>query len=105
WKIPGLAVVVVQNDHVVYMNAFGVKEIGKSDPVTPDTLFEIASTSKAFTATSLAMLVDQKKLDWDEPVSKYVPYFHLNDPFAAETVTVRDITSHRTRVSPHDDVC
>jgi len=104
WKIPGLAVVVVQNDRVVYMNAFGVKEIGKSEPVTPDTLFEIASTSKAFTATSLAMLVDQKKLDWDDPVSKWVPYFHLNDPCADELVTVRDIVTHRTGVSSHDEV-
>jgi len=102
WKIPGLAVAVVQNDRVVYMNAFGVKEIGKSDAITPNTLFEIASTSKAFTATSVAMLVDQKKLDWDDPVSKWVPYFHLNDACADELVTVRDILTHRTGVSSHD---
>lgn len=102
WKIPGLAIAVVQNDRVVYMKAFGVKEIGKSDPVTPDTLFEIASTTKAFTATALAMLVDQKKLDWDDPVHKYVEYFHLSDPCADEMVTVRDITSHRTGLGAND---
>src|SRR5438270_1743170 len=104
WRIPGLAVVVVQNDRVVYMNAFGVKEIGKSDPVTSDTLFEIASTTKAFTATAIAMLVDQKKVDWDDPVHKYVEYFHLNDPCADSMVTVRDIASHRTGLSSHDDL-
>src|SRR5713226_9622775 len=102
WKVPGLAIAVVQNDRVIYMNAFGVMEVGKSDLVTPDTLFEIASTSKAFTATSIALLVDQKKADWDDPVQKYVEYFHLNDPCADSMVTVRDIASHRTGVSSHD---
>jgi CubicO group peptidase (beta-lactamase class C family) len=104
WKVPGLAVVVVQNDRVVYMNAFGVREVGKSDPVTPDTLFEIASDTKAFTATAIAMLADQKKLDWDDPVHKYVEYFHLDDPCADSMVTVRDITSHRTGLSRHDEL-
>lgn len=104
WKIPGLAIAVVQNDRVVYMKAFGVKELVKADPVTPDTLFEIASTTKAFTATALAMLADQKKLDWDDPVHKYVEYFHLNDPCADAMVTVRDIASHHTGVSAHDDL-
>src|SRR5438128_11055907 len=102
WKVPGLAIAVVQNDRVVYMNAFGVKEIGKNDPVTPDTLFEIASTTKAFTTTAVAMLVDQKKLHWDDPVHKYVEYFHLDDPCADAMVTLRDIASHRTGLSRHD---
>ena len=104
WKIPGLAVAVVQNDRVVYMNAFGVKEIGKSDPVTPDTLFEIASTTKAFTTTAVAMLADQKKVDWDDSVHKYVEYFHLDDPCADSMVTLRDIASHRTGLSRHDEL-
>ncbi|HEY6844541.1 MAG TPA: serine hydrolase, partial [Thermoanaerobaculia bacterium] len=102
WKIPGLAIAVVQNDHVVYMKAFGVKELGNNDPVTPDTLFEIASTTKAFTATALAMLADQKKLSWDDPVHNYVPYFHLDDPCTDALVTVRDIASHHTGVSAND---
>src|ERR1700693_5438651 len=96
WQVPGLAVAIVQNDRVVYAKGFGVREIGKPDPVTPDTLFEIASTTKAFTTTALAILVDQKKLDWDDPVRKYVDYFHLSDPCADSLVTVRDIVSHRT---------
>lgn len=104
WQIPGMAVAVVQNDRVVYLKSFGVKEAGKPDPLTPDTLFEIASTTKAFTATAVAMLVDQKKLDWDDPVHKYVEYFHLNDPCADAMVTVRDILSHRTGLSRHDEL-
>lgn len=104
WRIPGLAIAVVQNDKLVYMKGFGVNEIGKNDPVTPDTLFEIASTTKAFTTTALAMLVDQKKLGWDEPVRKYVEYFHLDDPCADSLVTLRDIVSHRTGLSRHDEL-
>src|SRR4029077_14859011 len=93
-----------QNDRVVYAKGFGVREIGKPDPVTADTLFEIASTTKAFTTAALAMLVDQKKLDWDDPVRKYVEYFHLADPCADSLVTVRDIVSHRTGLSRHDEL-
>ncbi len=104
WQIPGLAVAVVQNDRVVYLKGFGLKEVGKTDLVTPDTLFEIASTTKAFTATAMALLVDQKKLDWDDPVRKYVEYFHLDDPCADAMVTLRDIVSQRTGLTRHDEL-
>ena len=104
WKVPGLAIAVVQNDRVVYLKALGVKEIGKDDPITPDTLFEIGSTSKAFTSTSLAMLADEKKLSWDDPVHKHVPYFHLSDPCADAMVTIRDIASHHTGLGTHDEL-
>jgi len=104
WHMPGFAVAVVQNDRVVYLKGFGVKQIGGNDPITPDTLFEIASDTKAFTATAMAMLADQKKLDWDDPVRKYVEYFHLDDPCADSLVTLRDIVSHRTGLSRHDEL-
>jgi len=104
WNVPGLAIAIVQNDRVVYLKAAGVKELGKPDPITPDTLFEIGSTSKAFTSTSLAMLVDQKKLSWDDPVHNYVPYFHLSDPCADAMVTIRDIASHHTGLGTHDEL-
>src|SRR2546430_9587765 len=77
WRLPGMAVAIVQNDRVIYAKAFGVKEFGKSDPVNVDTLFEIGSTTKAFTSTAMAMLVDEKKIDWDDPVRKHLDYFHL----------------------------
>ena len=104
WNVPAIAVAVVQNDKVVYLKAVGVKELGKSDPVTPDTLFEIASTTKAFTTTALAMLADEKKLSWDDPVRKHLEYFHLADPYADSTVTLRDLASHRTGLSRHDEI-
>jgi CubicO group peptidase (beta-lactamase class C family) len=104
WKVPGAAVAIVKNDRVVYLKSFGVKELGKPEPVTTDTLFGIASTSKAFTTAAMAILVDEKKMVWDDPVRKYVDYFHLDDPCADSLVTLRDITSHRTGLGRHDEM-
>ncbi len=104
WKVPGAAVAIVLDDRVVYAKGFGVKELGKPDAVTPDTLFGIASNSKAFTTAAMAILVDEKKMSWDDPVRKYVDYFHLDDPCADSLVTLRDIVSHRTGLSRHDEL-
>src|SRR5713226_3843387 len=104
WQLPGLAVAVVQNDRVVFLKAYGVKEAGKNDPVTPDTLFQIGSTTKAFTTAAMAMLADEKKIDWDDPVRKHVDYFHLADPCADALVTLRDIVAHRAGLSRHDEL-
>lgn len=104
WKVPAIAVAVVQNDRVIYLKVAGVKEMGKTDPVTPDTLFEIGSTTKAFTTTAMAMLVDEKKMSWDDPVRKYLDYFRLEDPCADSIVTLRDTVSHRTGLSRHDEL-
>jgi len=102
WQAPGAAVVIVQDGQVVYLKGFGVKEAGGSAAVTPDTLFAIASTSKAFTCTALAMLVMDGKLQWDDPVRKHVEFFRLADPLADRAVTVRDLVTHRTGLSRHD---
>jgi CubicO group peptidase (beta-lactamase class C family) len=102
WGAPGVAVAVVQGDEVVYLKGVGVRETGKEEPVTPDSLFAIASTTKAFTCTALAMLAEEGKLSWDDPVRKHVAYFRLSDPLANENVTLRDLVTHRTGVSRHD---
>ena len=104
WHIPGAAIAIVENDKLVYMNGYGVRELGKNDRVTTDTLFEIASTSKAFTATSIAMLVDEKKMKWDDPVRQYIDYFHFTDPCADSLVTPRDLVSHRSGFARHDEL-
>ncbi|HSP16611.1 MAG TPA: serine hydrolase [Thermoanaerobaculia bacterium] len=95
WEVPAMSVAVVQNDRVTYIKGFGA---------TPDTLFQIGSTTKAFTTTAMAMLVDEKKMSWDDPVRKYLEYFHLSDPCADATVTLRDIVSHRSGLSRHDEI-
>src|SRR6185503_8198527 len=69
WDAPGLAVAVIRNDSVVLARGYGVREVGKSDAVTPNTLFAIGSTTKAFTAALLGTLVDAGKLSWDDPVT------------------------------------
>src|SRR5687767_7332654 len=104
WQLPAVAVAVVQDDKVVFVRAYGVKEIGKPEPVTADTLFQIGSATKAFTTTALAMLADEKKLDWDDPVRQHLDYFRLADPCADSLVTLRDIVSHRTGLKRHDEL-
>ncbi|MEA2236060.1 MAG: hypothetical protein QOC81_784 [Thermoanaerobaculia bacterium] len=104
WQVPGLAIAVVQNDRVIFVKGYGIKEVGKNQPVTTDTLFEIGSTTKAFTATAMAMLADEKKLSWDDPVRNYVAAFHISDPCTDSLITLRDIASHRSGVARHDEL-
>ncbi len=104
WQIPGAAVAIVRNDRVVYAQGYGTTDLGGTERVTADTLFQIASTSKAFTTAALALLVADGKLSWDDPVRKHIPYFRLDDLCADSQVTIRDIVSHRTGVGRHDEL-
>jgi len=104
WQIPGAAVAIVKNDRVVYVASYGVKDLDAKQPVSVDTLFQIGSTSKAFTTTALAMLADEGKLSFDDPVRKHVDYFHLADLCADSQVTIRDIVSHRTGLPRRDEL-
>ena len=94
WRVPGLAIAVVKDDSVVYARGFGVREIGRPAPVDTHTLFAVASNTKAFTATLLAMLVQQHRLRWDDPVTKYLPWLQLDDPWVTRQLTVRDLVTH-----------
>lgn len=102
FQAPGIAVAIVRGDQVVYLKGAGVKKAGSTEPVTPDTRFALASTSKAFTTTAMAMLVDDGRLQWDDPVRLRLPGFQLADPLANELVTLRDLVSHRTGLSRND---
>jgi CubicO group peptidase (beta-lactamase class C family) len=102
WDAPGMAVAVVRDDKVVYLKGAGLRERGKAEAVTPDTLFAIGSCTKAFTATALAVLVDEGKAAWDDPVRQHVPTFRLSDPLADREVTLRDLLCHRTGLARHD---
>jgi CubicO group peptidase (beta-lactamase class C family) len=101
WEVPGVAVAIVHDDEI-YVKGYGVRAIDARDPVTPDTLFPLASCSKAFTTTAMAMLVDDGKIGWDDPVRKYLPTFHLADPLADRDVVLRDLLCHRTGLRSHD---
>lgn len=102
FKAPGASVVIVKDGEVIYLKGFGVREKGKDDKVTPDTVFPIASCSKAFTATLLAMLAEDGKLKWDDKVRDHLDTFRLADELADREVTLRDLLCHRTGMPRHD---
>lgn len=95
WRVPGLAIVVVKNDSVVFIKGYGVRELGRPDPVTVHTRFGNMSTTKAFTAMLVAMLADSGRLSLDDPVQKYVPDVLFADPYVTREITVRDLLTHR----------
>ena len=102
WGVPGVALVVVREGQVAYFNGFGRRDVDRPEPIDPDTLFPLASCTKAFTVADLALLADDGRLKWDDPVRQHVPDFHLADPNADNLVTLRDLVSHRTGVRGHD---
>ncbi len=99
WDIPGLAIGIVKDDHLVYAKGFGVREKGRPEPVTEKTFFAMASQSKAFTATALGLLVSEGKLRWDDPATKHLPWFQMFDPYVTRELTVRDMLCHRCGLS------
>ena len=102
FKVPGAAVAIVQGDKVVLLKGYGLRDMTKQLPVTPQTLFGIGSVTKSFTVTTLGMLVDEGKLDWDKPVREYIPGFRMYDPVATEEMTTRDMVTHRSGLPRHD---
>lgn len=97
WNIPGLAIAIVKDDKVIFQKGYGVRDINKADKVDENTLFAIASNSKAFTTASLAILIDEKKIgSWDDKVSKYLPEFQMYDAWVTNEMTIRDLVSHRS---------
>ena len=95
WDIPGISVGIIKDGKVVLSKGYGVLEKGKSTKADGASLYAIASNTKAFIATSMAMLVEAGKLNWDDPVKKHLPYFELYDDYATEHTTVRDLLCHR----------
>ncbi|UCH95823.1 MAG: serine hydrolase [Candidatus Aminicenantes bacterium] len=96
WKIPGMAVAIVKDGKVVLAKGYGIKEFSKKEKVDEKTLFAIASNTKAFTAATLAILKDEGKINWDDRVREYLPYFKLYDPYVTEEMTIRDLLCHRS---------
>lgn len=93
---PGLAVGVVQNGNLIWSKGYGRLDVNKPDPVTPNSVFFLASMSKAFTACAIGLLVDQGKLSFDDPVRKYLPDFATPDAYVTEHFLIRDLLCHRS---------
>jgi CubicO group peptidase (beta-lactamase class C family) len=96
WNVPGMAVAIVKDGKIIFSKGYGTANVDNGSTVDGNTLFAIASNTKAFTATALAMLIEEGKLSWDDPVRKYLPWFKLYDPYVSESFTIRDLLTHRS---------
>lgn len=102
WQVPGVAVAVVQGDRVIAAEGFGLRDVERGLPVTPDTVFAAGSATKAFTALAVGLMVDSGKLSWDRPVRAELPELRLSDTGVTELVTYRDFLAHRSGLARHD---
>jgi CubicO group peptidase (beta-lactamase class C family) len=96
FEVPGVAVCVIKDGKIVHSKGYGVRSLVTRKPVDENTLFGIASNSKAFTTAALGILVDEGKINWDDKVRKYIPEFKLHDPYPTEEFTIRDLLCHRS---------
>jgi CubicO group peptidase (beta-lactamase class C family) len=96
FKVPGIAVAIIKDGKVIHSKGYGVRSLNTQEKVDENTLFGIASNSKAFTAATLGMLVDEGKITWDDKVRDYIPEFKLYSPFVTEEFTIRDLLTHRS---------
>lgn len=95
WNVPGMSIGIVKDGKLVFAKGYGVLEAGRNGRPDENTLYAIASNSKAFTSVAIARLVDEGKLSWDDKVRKYLPYFELYDPWVSSETTIRDLLCHR----------
>jgi CubicO group peptidase (beta-lactamase class C family) len=102
WGVPGAAIAIVKNDQIILAKGYGVRKLGDPAPINERTLFAIGSASKAFTAAAMAMLVDEGKIKWDDPATKYLPGFQLYDPYVTRELTARDLVCHRSGLERGD---
>ncbi|MCF8304370.1 MAG: serine hydrolase [Bacteroidales bacterium] len=96
WKVPGMAVAIVKDDSVILANGYGYKNIETKEPVDENTVFPIASITKSFTSAAIATLVDEGKLNWNDKVRDYLPWFELYSPYVSENMTITDLLCHRS---------
>ncbi|TZF91557.1 serine hydrolase [Cognatilysobacter lacus] len=94
--VPGIAVAIVKDGHVVLERGWGVRELGKPAPVTAHTVFAIASNTKAFTSMAISMLADEGKLSLDDRVIDHLPWFRMSDPYVTREMRIRDLLAHRS---------
>lgn len=96
FEVPGAAVLIVKDGQIVTAKGYGVRKLGEAAPVTPRTMFGIASHTKAFTAAAMAILVDEGKVKWDDRVIDHLPEFQMSDPYVTREMRVRDLFTHRS---------
>jgi len=96
WNVPGMAVAIVKDGEIIFSKGYGTSDVNTGEVVDGNTLFAIASNSKAFTSAALAMLIEEGKLSWNDRVRDYLPWFTLYDPYVSDNFTIRDLLTHRS---------
>ena len=96
FDVPGIAVGIISGDELVHLEGYGLRELGKKAKVNKDTVFKVASNSKAFTTAALAILVDKGKLSWQTKVNDVIPEFRLSDAWVSSEINVLDLLTHRS---------
>ena len=96
FDVPGISVAVVKDDKVIHSKGYGVRSLDTKQKVDENTLFGIASNSKAFTSAALGMLIDEGKMKWDDKVTDYIPEFKMYNPYVTEEFTIKDLLTHRS---------
>lgn len=104
WNAPGIGVGIVVKDKLVFAKGYGYRDYGKKLAYTPKTVQPIASNTKLFTAIAAGLLVDEGKLEWDKPVRRFVPGIRFYNDHLDDTITVRDMLSHRSGITRHDTI-
>ena len=99
WQAPGLGLAIVKDGKTLLAKGYGIKSIKTNEPVNADTVFQAGSTTKAFAAMAVAMLVDDGALSWDDPIIKHIPEFRMKDKYVQNHLTLRDAFSHNSGVS------
>jgi CubicO group peptidase (beta-lactamase class C family) len=102
WKVPGATLAVVQDGKLALLKAYGERDVEAKLPMTTSTQFLICSITKSFTATAIALLHNERRIDWLNPVRDYIPEFRLSDPVATDRVRILDLLSHQSGLPRHD---
>jgi len=95
FDVPGMSVGIVKDGKIVYAKGFGVRSLSNRLVMNDQTLVGIASNSKGFTCTALAILADEGRLNWDDKVTKFIPEFQMYDPYVSQEITIKDLVTHR----------
>ena len=96
WNVPGMAIAIVKDGQVIFAKGFGVKNVNTGEAVDENSLFAIASNTKAFTSASIAMLVEEGRLSWEDKVTRFLPWFELYSPYVTHEMNISDLLSHRS---------
>lgn len=96
WQVPGLAIGIIKHDRLLFAQGYGVRRVGAPEPVTAQTIFATGSVTKPLTALAVGILVDEGKVQWDDPVIKHLPHFQLSDPYVTKHLTIRDLLCARS---------